>query len=534
MFVWDIASIYSKPNHELRKQWTGLFNRDKRNEVQGYVRVSITIIAPNEKPIVHDSENENSDDEDEEEEEDGMFDVLLPPFIEYSFKQLELKIFSTNWLPNLNYWEKDHNNAQYMMQIKFGNYTLTTPIKTHQDSKQIAQSNENVPNIEVESIVNVDEKGEGVVKFIGTTEFGDNIDQIWYGIAMNEPIGTHNGTVNGKTYFECDENCGLFVVKEKLSISEDFNIGDKVFLDEKGNGEVKFIGHTNFGQGMFYGLMMDEPVGTHNGTLNGEQYFECPAKHGIFARKGKLKKVELEDAKTAKEVEIDDLVLLPEYGTGNVKFVGTVEFLPIYKKNTIMYGVALHDSKGKHDGTVRGKKYFRCAPNCGVFVTLDKLQLLPPGSVIFESTVIVQNKGPGIVRYIGQTVLSDEVLYGIELKQPNGNHDGTVDDVKYFECKPGFGVLTNLNSIKLLGQGDTNQLDVVLDLDNDNVAEADTCGVVSESWQNHKLNWFLKVLLPLREPTFDKNIKITIFQIQTVESQNATYHSLVSFDSCCL
>ncbi|CAK9112933.1 unnamed protein product [Durusdinium trenchii] len=47
----------------------------------------------------------------------------------------------------------------------------------------------------------------GVVRFLGTTDFAHGN---WAGIRLDEPIGKNDGTVDGKFYFECERDHGLF------------------------------------------------------------------------------------------------------------------------------------------------------------------------------------------------------------------------------------------------------------------------------------------------------------------------------------
>ena len=53
----------------------------------------------------------------------------------------------------------------------------------------------------------------GVLKFIGPTYFSSGE---WCGIELSEPCGKNNGSVEGVRYFECDENCGIFVHSHKV------------------------------------------------------------------------------------------------------------------------------------------------------------------------------------------------------------------------------------------------------------------------------------------------------------------------------
>jgi dynactin 1 len=50
--------------------------------------------------------------------------------------------------------------------------------------------------------------GVGVVKFVGTTLFASGK---WIGIELDSPVGKHNGTVQGKSYFTCRDRYGIFV-----------------------------------------------------------------------------------------------------------------------------------------------------------------------------------------------------------------------------------------------------------------------------------------------------------------------------------
>mmetsp|Transcript_32602 Transcript_32602/g.51915 ORF Transcript_32602/g.51915 Transcript_32602/m.51915 type:complete len:1151 (-) Transcript_32602:38-3490(-) len=57
--------------------------------------------------------------------------------------------------------------------------------------------------------VQVTGKGQGVVRFIGETEFAPGVT--WVGVELSTPSGKNNGSVKGVEYFKCGENCGCFV-----------------------------------------------------------------------------------------------------------------------------------------------------------------------------------------------------------------------------------------------------------------------------------------------------------------------------------
>lgn len=62
---------------------------------------------------------------------------------------------------------------------------------------------------------------------------------------------------------------------------------------------------------------------------------------------------------------------------GVVAFVGDVEEIPGLGA---WVGVVLDEPTGKNDGSVKGVRYFDCAPNCGVFVRAERIEVgdFPP------------------------------------------------------------------------------------------------------------------------------------------------------------
>ena len=69
---------------------------------------------------------------------------------------------------------------------------------------------------------------------------------------------------------------------------------------------------------------------------------------------------------------------------------------------------------------------------------------IPPGTLVEVST------GKGHVRYCGTTSFSTGKWVGIELFEPNGKNDGTVQGARYFDCKPNYGVFVRVSQVKVL------------------------------------------------------------------------------------
>lgn len=68
-------------------------------------------------------------------------------------------------------------------------------------------------------------------------------------------------------------------------------IGERVCISGVKQGILRYYGRTNFAQGFWCGVELDEPVGKNNGTVNDVVYFTCKPNHGIFAPISKVSKL---------------------------------------------------------------------------------------------------------------------------------------------------------------------------------------------------------------------------------------------------
>uniref|UniRef100_A0A915A9H0 Dynactin subunit 1 n=1 Tax=Parascaris univalens TaxID=6257 RepID=A0A915A9H0_PARUN len=67
-----------------------------------------------------------------------------------------------------------------------------------------------------------------------------------------------------------------------------FELGARVET-EKGHGSVAFCGTTQFADGIWVGVVLDEANGKNNGSVKGVKYFDCEPNHGVFMRAAQVK-----------------------------------------------------------------------------------------------------------------------------------------------------------------------------------------------------------------------------------------------------
>lgn len=52
-------------------------------------------------------------------------------------------------------------------------------------------------------------------------------------------------------------------------------VGQRVLVPDRGCGSVAYVGSTQFASGKWIGVILDEPKGKNNGTVQGKEYFKA-------------------------------------------------------------------------------------------------------------------------------------------------------------------------------------------------------------------------------------------------------------------
>ena len=103
-YTFDVLSVYYSPNHQVWRQWVALSApyaaREKvvgaadRGGIQGYLRLTVSLLGPNDKPHVHEKE------EDDKAGGDGL--ILLPPTLKREVVFLRVGLYRASHLPEMD------------------------------------------------------------------------------------------------------------------------------------------------------------------------------------------------------------------------------------------------------------------------------------------------------------------------------------------------------------------------------------------------------------------------------------------------
>lgn len=114
------------------------------------------------------------------------------------------------------------------------------PVGEKVEKNSLLQTNVSMVQIDIRMGTRVaidgNEENTGTVRWIGNTRFAKGF---WYGVELDNPLGKNDGSVNGRRYFDCEENYGLFVKKKRLK-----NLDERIreaFEFDKENGNDCFL-----------------------------------------------------------------------------------------------------------------------------------------------------------------------------------------------------------------------------------------------------------------------------------------------------
>ena len=215
-----------------------------------------------------------------------------------------------------------------------------------------------------------------------------------------------------------------FVVSSKAVLqSLNMKLGDRVLVNGDKFGTLEFCGTVQFAGGTWAGVSLDEPEGKNDGTVNTVPYFECSPDHGVFVPTSKIEKVGKNYRPKSPGPMGNPLNKIVNHGRVDVSRVGS----RLSDAMTQIAERAMNEIRVGDRVTVSG---LDISHQQG-----DKMRRYDP---------------LGTVRFVGPVdfVDDDARWYGVDLDEPVGRHDGTVQGVRYFAASENHGVFVSESKLK--------------------------------------------------------------------------------------
>lgn len=79
--------------------------------------------------------------------------------------------------------------------------------------------------------VGTENSRRGTIAFVGEVPEISGSGGPWVGVALDEPSGKTDGSLKGKSYFQCPPNCGIFSRPDRITVG-DYPPMDEMFDEE--------------------------------------------------------------------------------------------------------------------------------------------------------------------------------------------------------------------------------------------------------------------------------------------------------------
>ncbi|KAM9465916.1 kinesin-like protein KIF13B isoform 1-T1 [Clarias gariepinus] len=96
-------------------------------------------------------------------------------------------------------------------------------------------------------------------------------------------------------------------------------VGESVMVANSKRGTVRYVGYTDFSEGIWVGVELDAPAGKNDGTVKGRQYFQCNPGYGVLVRPDRVSRCDTPKRHTEDRRSGEFLLLKSGSGLSNQK-----------------------------------------------------------------------------------------------------------------------------------------------------------------------------------------------------------------------